>query len=439
MVSAISTGVFEQRYAISVIVSHDMQCQVRNGLRSEYSSYCLSRFSESCYCMKIDMKIWIIYTHYAPVVGGIERVMFELSKVFTQMGNPTSIITLDEPKDTGRREYAEIYHVPLKSRTGTRVYAIYRAKVKQRIKEFIRTLSENDFPDIVVAKSAMLANILRECGIKSPIVYVPGMDMKFYFRYVPQANDKRIKRLLRVIGSKAEEFEDAKAIKYCLRTIVLCEAMRNQVVRHCPNATDKVIVSKPGCSLPFIDRPKDTKRCKRLVFVGRIVPQKNTEMLIQALSLLKDEQVCLTITGDGPSRAGAEKLISQNNMQSRVRITGFTQHVEDYIDEADYLVLPSVYEPFGLVVVEAFTRATPVIGFSTIEGQTLTNNDELIEDGRTGFLCKQFSAQALADTLTRALAITDEQYRQMCEICLQTALTDYNWSSFARSVLGLHD
>lgn len=132
------------------------------------------------------------------------------------------------------------------------------------------------------------------------------------------------------------------------------------------------------------------------VFVGRLSPEKGIDVLLDAWSKLSLE--CeLRILGDGPlvdrvrEAAATDKRITYLGQQS-------TEEVNAQVGEAAFLVVPSIwYEPFGLSIVEAFARGTPVIA------SRLGAPAELVRDGANGFLCLPGRANDLAATIIKAL------------------------------------
>lgn len=94
----------------------------------------------------------------------------------------------------------------------------------------------------------------------------------------------------------------------------------------------------------------------RLVFVGRLVPYKGADMLLEAAApLLRDGAVELTIIGEGPQRAEIEALIARENIGARVHLRGWVEHkqLQHVLAEMDVFAFPSVREFGGAVVLEA--------------------------------------------------------------------------------------
>ncbi len=98
----------------------------------------------------------------------------------------------------------------------------------------------------------------------------------------------------------------------------------------------------------------------QLVYVGRLVFYKNLQVTIKALKLLKENfpKINLIIIGKGPYCDNLERLVNQNNLQNNVIFKGHVSEEEKnhLISTSQALVLPSLFEGFGLVILEAFMQ-----------------------------------------------------------------------------------
>lgn len=116
--------------------------------------------------------------------------------------------------------------------------------------------------------------------------------------------------------------------------------------------------------LPKMRREVPT-RPLRLVFLGRLVPYKGADMLVEAASpLVKAGLMHLTIIGDGPDRQRIESLIRGEGLQRRIHLTGWVEHAraQELLRDADCLGSPSVREFGGGVVLEAMAAGVvPIV------------------------------------------------------------------------------
>lgn len=123
------------------------------------------------------------------------------------------------------------------------------------------------------------------------------------------------------------------------------------------------------------------------VYVGRLAPEKNLEMLLRAFNNIKagsnTDSWALVFVGDGPSRTTLENLVQELALQGKVKFAGgWPWHkVPQWLAKSDVLILPSLSEPWGLVVNEAMVCGMPVI-----VSKKCGCADDLVENGQNGFV-----------------------------------------------------
>lgn len=137
------------------------------------------------------------------------------------------------------------------------------------------------------------------------------------------------------------------------------------------------------------------------IFVGRFVPQKNLDLLLQAFSLVSMKTQChLVLVGDGPLREQIEGSIRRYGLRGHVTLTGFLANPFPLLVDALALVLSSDFEGFPNVVVEAMALGCPVIATDS-PGAV----GELLEDGR-GLIVPMRDPSGLADAM---LSLIDDR------------------------------
>jgi glycosyltransferase involved in cell wall biosynthesis len=143
-----------------------------------------------------------------------------------------------------------------------------------------------------------------------------------------------------------------------------------------------------------------------VVYAGRLSPEKGIGTLLDAWSQLGG-RIPLTVIGDGPLAGRVQEAATRDrSIQWRGRLPH--PEVLEILGQARFLVFPShCYETFGLSIIEAFARGTPVVA------PRLGAMGELIEHDRTGLLVPPANAAALADAVRRLWAEEDlrEQMR----------------------------
>ena len=147
------------------------------------------------------------------------------------------------------------------------------------------------------------------------------------------------------------------------------------------------------------------QRCYDVVFVGRLLPHKGAEMLIEALGELRrrgDRRCRCAIVGEGPEKQPLVRLVDRLGLGADVDFLGRLESQESVfalIKSATVFALPTTREGFGIAVAEALACGTQVVTTDHDGNQAR----HLVEDGVTGYLCGP-TARSLADTLERALA-----------------------------------
>jgi glycosyltransferase involved in cell wall biosynthesis len=136
-----------------------------------------------------------------------------------------------------------------------------------------------------------------------------------------------------------------------------------------------------------------------VVAAGRLHPQKGFSHLIRAFAHVRNALPCkLLILGEGPQRGELEQLIAELALSADIALPGFQDNPYKFMGRASLFVLPSLYEGFGNVLVEALALGTPVVATACPVGP-----DEIISDGETGLLVPPADERALAAAMAKVL------------------------------------
>ena len=124
------------------------------------------------------------------------------------------------------------------------------------------------------------------------------------------------------------------------------------------------------------------KNKNNFIYIGRFAQEKNLFTLIKSFSKLKSNKWGLLLLGDGPQKESIQKFIEDNQLENKVLLPGFIQQDEivKYLITSNVFVLPSLSEPWGLVVNEAMLCQLPVIVSTKCGCQP-----ELVEERLNGF------------------------------------------------------
>ncbi len=182
-----------------------------------------------------------------------------------------------------------------------------------------------------------------------------------------------------------------------------------------------------------------------LLFVGRIEPLKAVDTILEAVYIVKMRspewlnRLRLVIVGGDPSSTKDSEMQRLRKMTSQLKIEQYVDFVgakeqsllPTYYSAATVVVMPSDYESFGMVALEAMATGTPVIA-SQVGGLA-----HLVRDRQTGFHIPARDSEALADRIMKLLAEPCRR-RRMGETASQIA-KEYVWSSIAKRIIQTFD
>lgn len=154
----------------------------------------------------------------------------------------------------------------------------------------------------------------------------------------------------------------------------------------------------------FIYQPKQHKETNiSLLSVGRLNEQKDYPNLLNALVNVhkKIPNIHLHIVGDGELRSEIEILIEQLQLSNHVTLLGRRDDIPMLMQQADFFILPSKYEGFGLVVAEAMASGTYAVATDCGGVKEVM--------GGTGLLVPPHNSQALADAIIHAIQLSENE------------------------------
>ena len=177
--------------------------------------------------------------------------------------------------------------------------------------------------------------------------------------------------------------------------------MREPVARALRIEPERVsVLPDPALSqaqLEGLSRPRDKEiagrqgRGRRFLAVGRLAPQKNFTLLVDAFARLATPEDRLVIAGEGPCRAALERRVSRLGLAAQVLMPGHVSDVAQLYRTSDALVLSSDYEGVPGVVIEALAAGLPIAATLCCDSMRW-----LLGEGRYGALAPCGDADALA-------------------------------------------
>ena len=156
-------------------------------------------------------------------------------------------------------------------------------------------------------------------------------------------------------------------------------------------------------------------------FVGRIVPQKGINELMEAFLKINRKDTFLFILG-APDEIDSlnQDLLKKVKAMDNVFFTGSVSDPERYVAASEYFVLPSYREGFPNTILEAGALGVPSI-VTRINGMI-----DLIVEDKTGFVCEIKSTETLLESMRKALNQTSEEYKTMSDKVYTTVKDDFD-------------
>ncbi len=134
--------------------------------------------------------------------------------------------------------------------------------------------------------------------------------------------------------------------------------------------------------------------------MGRMVKKKGFDIFIEAMVNLKKNDIDFKaiIGGVGEEQDNLKKLANEKGITDKVEFIGWVEDKAEFFREIDIFCLPSLHEPFGIVLLEAFVAAKPVVTSDT-EGPT-----EIVTDGIDAVFVEKGNAKDMAYALADIIA-----------------------------------
>lgn len=364
------------------------------------------------------------------IVGGIARHCNGLAKALARLGHDVHVFTLDFPGAPGYEEME-----------GVKVY---------------RTVTELGHPNFLTWAllfnhflEKRMADISRKVEfdvlhIHDWLTATAGVSFKHHAEkpLVVTVHSTEIGRAqgLHNPNSLAIDGIEWWATYEADKVIVTSGSMKGELSGHFHLPGEKIEIIANGIDLTkFQESPIDKQSVrgrygvnpheKLVLCVGRLVPQKGIEHLIRAVPMIVGrfpEAKCIVV-GEGWLRAHLEYVARSTGYQWKIRFTGFIPDSElvALMKSADVLVVPSIYEPFGIVALEGMAAGVPVVA-SQVGGLA-----EVIEHDRTGIVVYTRNPQSIAWGVNRILS--DPNHAEwLTRNAKETVQKAYSWEAIAK-------
>lgn len=388
------------------------------------------------------MKFWIATNDYLPNKGGLVSYTRNLAQEIKKEGKEVEIIVSNSKNSNLKQEeIIEGIKVNRVDFSNIPIYLSFFSPIiyYNRIKKFIKKLDIRR-EDVVISRFYSFALAIDKVHKDSRHIFVvPLIADKLQKMQARQA--KGLKKLYYNFIIPQIKYLDTNAVKRIPNIGVLSQSKKKEVESY--YKIKNVDVIEPGIDTVKFSVPTEKEKIeirnekgigineKVLLTVCRLETEKNLNNLIKAMSLVKDTNIRLYIAGNGSLKEKLNKLIIDEKLTKKVFLIGAKTDIEKYYKLADVFILPSKYEGFGHVYLEALACGLICIGAKSDPPDCITATEEIIQNEQIGYLMKFNDSKDIAKKIEKAFieSKNNVEYRR------KYVLNKYTWNDHFNKIL----
>ncbi|AQS60601.1 glycosyl transferase family 1 [Desulforamulus ferrireducens] len=379
----------------------------------------------------MNLRVIVFSWEYPPVsVGGLASHVYDLTRAMAQQGDEIHLITRG---DAGTPEYENVHGVHVYRVNPFRVsstdFVTWVMQLNLAMLERAITLMQ-DLPevDLVHAHDWLVTYVAKVLKHSYKLPLIATIHATEWGRHNGLHNDMQ------------RHISDIEWwLTYESWRVICCSYyMQGQLKHIFQLPEDKMRVIPNGVD-PEKLRPDPQSKVSReqyaapqekiVYYMGRLVPEKGVQVLIEAIPkvLHYHPATKFIIAGTGPFENELKQRAAQLGIANRIYFVGYVndQTRNSLYHFADVAVFPSLYEPFGIVALEAMAAKTPVV---------VSDNGglgEIVEHGVNGMKAYTGNANSLADNILHFL-MDPVSAKKIRERAYQDVVNKYDWSGIAK-------
>jgi glycosyltransferase involved in cell wall biosynthesis len=375
----------------------------------------------------------LYFTQYLSAIGGGGEVVFrDLAKGMIRLGHEVHIIChqMTDP-DANNLDGARVHKInPVIDHN-----AGYMLSISQHVKYALNALRKGSYVikknkiDMIHANTitpiipaAILGKVFGIPVVATVHDVYTVYSSEYWKEWSSQESGSRISSIIAPLYEKS-------VLRIPVQKVhVISKATREDLLRFNRRANTSIIYNGIDAD-SYVDSKKVSEYQKFVLFIGRLIITKNLQTVILAFRdvIKKVPDSRLVVIGEGPMRSKWEKLVSDNNLSNNVEFRGFVSEHDkkDLLRTCSALVFPSLVEGFGLVLLEAFAMAKPVLV------NDVKPFDEIIDNGIDGFLLPTSNQDIWSEKIITLLSD-----KGLCEIMGQHARKKVEEKYNASSIYG---
>jgi glycosyltransferase involved in cell wall biosynthesis len=365
---------------------------------------------------------------YGPNLGGVEQLSARLAASLTASGCHVGVVTSRWPPALPEGETIDgvlvqrvNFAAPERRVAALLRFAVHFPRAAWRTVGIVRRLGADVVHVQCVSTNALYA-LLAARLLRLPLVVTLQGELTMDTHQVYQRS-QLLPWLLRHLLRRADAVTACSA-----QTLLEAETLLGV------QTGERGSVIYNGVDLAEFEAPPlATERRRYILTIGRHVPEKGFDLLIEAYAKLGRDDVRLVIAGDGPERPTLERLAKTLGVADRVDLPGRTDRAQtvQLFQNCEFFVLPSRHEPFGIVNVEAMASGKAVLAAS------VGGVPEIVHDGENGLLVRPDDPAALAEGMR--VLLDDPELSDRLGATGRGAARAYSWPHITEQYLAVYE
>jgi len=369
------------------------------------------------------MRILHITGEFPPYfIGGLSTYIYEISRRLCSRGHEIDVLVIKGSDSAYRQEWlpeCDGINVVIRDFDvkGFSKFSEGVFNVSDIEHEFDVCKSISKIPDVVHIHDwygVLWASVIKY-HYDIPTIMTAHLPLRSGFTYTGHSIPMKVKMRLEALGFRFADIIIAPS-NFIARVLVSEYNVPNKKIRIIPNGIDTQYFSPSG---------NENKKEKVVLLVSRMTEQKGIEYLLESARYVINEilHVKFLIVGDGPVLGSLKSMSNLLAISDNVEFLGFTprDRLLELYRLSDIFVSTSIYEPFGLVILEAMASGTPIAAFS------IGGLKEVVRDNVDGFLVPPCRIDLLSECVVKLLS--NPQLRLECGNNARKRALEYDWKN----------
>lgn len=372
---------------------------------------------------------------FLPHRGGSEIMAYELAKRIVKMGHSVTIHTIQKEgtKKSEQIEGIEVFRFKdirlfpkLSKITFGKIPSIFSFSAIPSLFKLVKKIQPDVIHSHFLADTGLAAIIVGNT-LKIPVITsLLGKDIFDPIDPVPKKWHKNLVWLMQKSSKVVSCSMDQKARAHAMGVFSEIDIIPHgvDIQRFTPQISNEIDLKKKlGIQGPII------------LSVQRLHSRKGLNYLIDAIPIVLEKipSTQFIIVGKGPEKTNLENKIKNLGIENNVKLVGFVidSELPMYYAYCNLFVLHSIYEAFGIVLLEAMASKKPVI--STMVGGI----PEVVQNGKSGILVPPKNATALATAIIKLLS-DSKRAKEMGQYGRKLTEIEFNWDIIAKKYLEMY-